>query len=173
MALEDTLEELAERRLAFKTRRARIDEEIRLLRAEKLAAEQAAIEQIIVQAVADGATMGQIKRAYGTKDHRTIADIIANRSAEIQAVRDAREAKAQAEREWFTLSQDAVKVRYDGFEASFGWVIVDDVIMFITDTPLWDDEFTTRNEAVALLDGKTETENDEAATLARAIRDQA
>lgn len=173
MALEETLEELAEGRLAFRTRRARLDEELRAMRAEKLAAEQAAIEQIIVRAVAEGATLGQIKRAYGTKDHRTIAGIVAARADEIQAIRDAREAKAKAERDWFILASDHVRVTLGEHVANFTWTTVDDLLMFSTDESLWNDDYTVRNEAVALLDGKTEADNEEAAILARAIRNQA
>lgn len=173
MALEDTLQELAEGRAAYKTRRARIDEELRTLRAEKLAAEQAAIEQIIVRAMAEGATLGQIKRAYGTKDHRTISDIVTSRADEIQAVRDAREAKRKATEDWFKIREDNILVTINGHEAFFTYTNVDDVIMFTTDTPLWNEDFSIKNEAVAILDGKTETDSEEARVLARAINNQA
>lgn len=172
MTLEETLKELKTGRLAYRARRALIDEEVRQLRASKLAAAQEAIEHIVVKAVAEGATLGQIKKAYGTKDHRTISDIVTNRSAEIEAIREARAAESRAQKDWFDLGEDAVRVTLDGHEASFGWAIVDDEVMFITDTPAWNDDFTIKNEAVALLDGKTESTSEEARQIGELIRKQ-
>ena len=54
MALQETLDELTERRVAYTARRAAIEEELRALRKEKLAAEQASIEGIIVKASREG-----------------------------------------------------------------------------------------------------------------------
>lgn len=170
MALEDTLEELAERRLAFKAYRTTVEDELRKLRAERLAAEQASIEYIIVKAMAEGATLGQVKRAYGTKDHRTISGIVEARASEITAVRDAAKAVKAEKKDWFTFDGDTVQVKVNGHPASFAWAEVDGEIMFTTDEPLWDEAFTTRNEAVALLDGKTESSSDEASILAEEIR---
>ena len=169
MALENTLEELAERRLAFKSYREGVEEELRKLRIEKLAAEQASIEHIIVRAMAEGATLGQIKRAYGTKDHRTIANIVAARAMEIKALANARR-EEKAKTDWFKLSDDLVLVEREDGAARFTWAEVDDKIMFTTEEPLWNEDFTVRNEAVALLDGKTEDDNEEAGILAKAIR---
>ena len=171
MALQETLDELTERRVAYTARRAAIEEELRALRKEKLAAEQASIEGIIVKAMAEGATLGQVKRAYGTKDHRTIADIVTAREAEIQAVRDA-EIKKRERSDWFDLYHDRASVAVDGQLAEYTWTDVDGKLMFITDEPLWDETATIRNEAVALLDGKTEDDSIEARTLAAAIRKQ-
>lgn len=172
MALEDTLDELTQQRAAFRARRARIDEEVRKLRAERLAAEQAMIEMIIVKAMVEGATLGQIKRAYGTKDHRTISDIVTSREAEIQAMRDAREAEIKATEDWFKIRDNGILVTIGEHEALFTYTYVGDVLMFMTTTPLWNDDFTTKNEAVALLDGKTETDCEEARVIVRAINEQ-
>lgn len=171
MALQETLDELTERRVAYTARRAAIEEELRALRKEKLAAEQASIEGIIVKAIAEGATLGQVKRAYGTKDHRTIADIVTAREAEIQAVRDAEIAKRD-NTDWFTIHGEQAFVTYKGNTCAFEWTEVDGKLMFITDEPLWDETATIKNEAVALLDGKTEDDSIEARTLAAAIRKQ-
>lgn len=172
MALEQTLEELAERRAAFAAHRIKVDEELRQLRVEKLAAEQAAIEGYVVKAMAEGATLGQVKRAYGTKDHRTIATIVTARAAEIEAVRKARETK-QAETDWFTLEGEQVVIEMPTGAARFEWTEVDGELMFITDEPLWDPTMTVKNEAVALLDGKTESTSAEARSVAQAIRKRA
>ena len=171
MALENTLEELAERRLAFKSYREGVEEELRKLRIEKLAAEQASIEHIIVKAMAEGATLGQIKRAYGTKDHRTIANIVTARAAEIEALQNAkREEKAATD--WFQIGSltGLILVKSGKHQAYYSWAEVDGKIMFTTEEPLWNEDFTVRNEAVGLLDGKTEDDNEEAGVLAKAIR---
>ena len=169
MALEEILSELADRRAAFKVYREKVEEELRLKRIEMLGAEQASIEHIIVRAVANGATIGQIKKAYGTKDHRTIASIVTARSSEIEAVRKAAVEKKPAT-DWFTLDGDRALVELPTGAATFTWSEVDGLFMFTTDEPLWNDDFTIRNEAVALLDGKTEADTEQAAQLARAIR---
>lgn len=172
MALENTLEELAERRLAFKSYREGVEEELRKLRIEKLAAEQASIEHIIVKAMAEGATLGQIKRAYGTKDHRTIANIVTARAAEIEALQKAKH-EEEAASNWFTLGlpgDDRATVVRGPDVAIYTWTEVDGKLMFTTDEPLWNEAFTFRNEAVTLLDGKTEDDSEEAGILAKAIR---
>src|SRR5690606_33274713 len=139
--------------------------ELRLKRIEMLGAEQASIEHIIVRAVANGATIGQIKKAYGTKDHRTIASIVTARSNEIEAVRKAAVEKKPAP-DWFELHDGRATVIVGNDTADFEWSEVDGSMMFFTDTPLWNDDFTIRNEAVALLDGKTEADTEEATQLA-------
>ena len=171
MALEEALQELAERRMAFRAYREQVEEELRQLRGEKLAAEQANIEHLVAKAAAEGGTTGQIKRAYGTKDHRTVADILARRASEIKALRNA-EIEKQNDTSWFNFTDDGVLARIGGSEALFTYVYVDDEMMLTTETPLWNDDFTQRNEAVALLDGKTEDDSIEAAKIIRAIREQ-
>lgn len=170
MGLENTLEELAERRIAFKTFRETVDAELRKLRVERLSAEQASIEHIVVKAMAEGATLGQIKRAYGTKDHRTIASIVESRAHEIEAIQKAKQ-EQKASTDWFILSDlDTARVVIGNHVADYTWYEVDGELMFTTDDSLWNDDFTIKNEAVALLDGKTETDNDEARILAKEIR---
>lgn len=171
MALEGTLQQLAERRLSFKAYRETIEEELRQLRLQKLAAEQASIDHLVAKAMAEGATLGQVKRAYGTKDHRTIANIVASRAAEIEAIRQSRiTAKAKTD-DWFQLDEAEAYVTIGEHRAYFTWSEVDGEYMFTTDAPLWNDDYTIKNEAVALLDGKTESESEEAAILAAAIRE--
>lgn len=170
MALQETLDELEIRRKAYKAFERQVDAELRELRAEKLNAEKAGIRHLVVKAAAEGATTGQIKRAYGTKDHRTVADVLTAGKAEIEAIRQA-EAKKLETAEWFEFDGDTVVVNLgkDG-EARYTWTEVEGEIMFSTDEPLWDSTFTHKNEAVALLDGKLESESVEAGAVARAIR---
>lgn len=170
MALEEALEQLAERRLSFRAYRDAVDEELRRLRATKLAAEQANIEAIVVKAAAEGATTGQLKRAYGTKDHRTITDILQRRGAEIEALTKAKAEKA-AGTDWFTITDDGIVVIIEGSTALFTYTYVDNEVMLTTSTPLWNEDFTERNEAVALLDGQSESTSEEVRTIVKAINE--
>lgn len=168
MTLEDTLEDLAERRLAYRAFRESVEEELRLLRIEKLSAEQSSIEHIVVKAAAEGATTGQIKRAYGTKDHRTITDILSRRAAEIDALinQQVQEAKDTS---WFTITEEGIAVTINTSSALFTYTYVDGEIMLTTTTPLWNEDFTARNEAVALLDGETEGTSEEVRRIVEAL----
>lgn len=170
MALQETLDELTLRRQAYKAFEQQVDAELRDLRAEKLGAEKAGIRHLVVKAAAEGATTGQIKRAYGTKDHRTVADILHAGTTEIHAIRQA-EAKKQEHADWFEFTgDDRVAITIGDSTASYTWTEVDGEIMFSTDEPRWDSTFTNENEAVKLLDGKLESESVEAGAVARAIR---
>lgn len=170
MALQDTLDELETRRLAYKAFERQVDQELRQLRAEKLNAEKAGIRHLVVKAAAEGATTGQIKRAYGTKDHRTVADMLIAGRAEIEAIRQA-EAKKLEHADWFEFQDDGtILVEVDAWVAYYDWTEVDGEIMFSTNEPRWDSTFTNENEAVKLLDGKLESESVEAGAVARAIR---
>lgn len=169
MTLQETLDQLSERRLAFKAYQQQVEEELRALRLEKLGAEKASIEYLVAKAAAEGATTGQIKRAYGTKDHRTIADILGARAKEIEAIRTAAE-EAKRGPEWFQLDSEFVRVFLGEHSAMFQWHDVEGELMFTTEEPLWNEDFTIKNEAVALLDGKLESESEAAAEVASAIR---
>src|SRR5690606_25442522 len=149
----------------------KVEEELRLLRIERLGAEQAGIEHLVAKASAEGATLGQIKRAYGTKDHRTISNIVTTRAAEIEALRKSMRENKRAEKQWFQLdTADRVLVTVGRDSAYYDDTEIDGEFMFSTDVPLWNEDYTIKNEAVALLDGKTESESDEAAEIGRAIR---
>lgn len=167
MALEDTLSEIEVRRLGFKDRRDKIDEELKARRAAMLAEEQLQIENLVAKARAQGATLGDIKRAYGTKDHRTVTAIVNNRQAEIKYWQDTIRAGAE-EGAWFTL--------LDNDQVLIGEVVFDTVemegegLMLVTETPQWNDDWTIENTTVKEYDGKTESEHDGIGQIAEAIR---
>lgn len=175
MSLESKLAELATRRERFKQFRDEVDEDLARQRAERLAAETAAIQQLILEAAAEGGTLGQIKRAYGTKDHRTIADVVKAHKPEIVAIQKDIVQKQQGRPEWLKdLTHDSFLVQVGQDEVLYTWTTLDDgLLMFTTTSPLWDPTFTIRNEAVELLDGKTENESDAARLAAEFIRRQA
>lgn len=163
--LEETLKELEVRRLGYKDRREKIEEELRARRISLLAEEQAQIEDLIAKAYASGATLGQIKKAYGTKDHRTITTIVANRATEIKYWRQAlAESEAEA---WFSIGPDGITIS----GVLFDYTILDDMkFMLFTGEPQWNDDFTIENETVRDFDGKTEDEDPRVAEIAEAVR---
>lgn len=165
MTLEDTLGELTRRREGFKDRAAKIKEELRIREQALLAEERTQIEDLIAKAIASGATLGDVKRAYGTKDHRTITTIVANRQAEIAYWRD--HFANPANGDWFTITGD-------------GHVLIGEVlfevtpldggdIMLITTEPQWNDDYTIENETVREYDGKTQADNPRIGEIAEAL----
>lgn len=165
MTLEDTLGELARRRAGFKDRALKIKEELRIRELALLAEERTQIEDLIAKAIASGATLGDVKRAYGTKDHRTITNIVAARQAEIAYWRD--HFSNPANGDWFTITGD-------------GHVIISDVLfevtplehgdmMLITTEPQWNEDFTVENETVKEFDGKTQADNPRIGEIVEAI----
>lgn len=166
--LEETLKELEVRRLGYKDRREKIEEELRARRISLLAEEQAQIEDLIAKAYASGATLGQIKKAYGTKDHRTITTIVANRAAEIKYWREALSDPTGGA--WFTIMDDGqILIRDVVFEAT---PLDDGKVMLITTEPKWNDDYTIENETVREFDGKTEEDDERISEIAEALRNR-
>ena len=172
MALEATLAELEERRSAFRHFRSQVDEDLRRLRIERLAAEQQAIDHLVFKAAAEGASLGAIKRAYGTKDHRTISDLVRDHSAEIEALKKAAVDAVSNPPEWLSVfDPTGFNVTLGEHMASFAASTMEDgLFLYTTANPLWNEDFTIKNEAVALLDGKTENDSEEARIVAKFLR---
>ena len=163
MTTEQALAHLAELRSAFVAVRKSVEEELRMQRAKRLFAYTKDIEKAVLEAYASGATLGAIKRAYGTSDHRTVATIVENGLAEIEAMRLAKIAADEeraANTEWFTFLPDRqVEINWAGDSAVFEIAdMEDDDIILTTKTPRWNDDFTVENRAVAQFDGYTSDE---------------
>lgn len=165
MSMQDTLDELERRRLGFKDRRDKIDEELAARRAALLAEETSQINDLIAKARAQGASLGAIKRAYGTKDHRTITTIVAEHSAEIEYWRDA--ILSGKHGSWFSIEDNKVTIKDVVFEIL---KLDDGSIMLSTDTPRWNDDFTVENEIVRDFDGKSEEDEPRVAEIGEAFR---
>lgn len=174
MTKQNVLEELSSRRERFTAFRTQVDEDLRRLRVERLATETSAIRQLVLEAFASGATVGEIKRAYGTKDHRTITDIIHSGTAEIEQIRkDLAAVEAGVPGMLWIEGANAFSFEHDGHTAIFEWYTTEDnELVFTTDTPLWDDNYEIKNLAVEVLSGKTESESDLAGSIARAVRER-
>lgn len=163
MSLEATLEDIARRRAGFKDRRAKIDEELAARRAALLADEVAQINDLIAKARAQGATLGDLKRAYGTKDHRTITTIVNAHEAEIRYWKD--ELLSGKHGSWFTITP------INDPDEALDAVLINDVvfqimdlqgggIMLATEVSRWNEDFTVENKTVGEFDGKTEDDDE-------------
>ena len=173
MTAEETLAELQRRRADFVPFREAVEADLDRQREERLAAERHAIRSLVLKAFAEGASMGKIKRAYKTTDHRTISDMIKSGAAEVAAIQQAEVATVTTQPEWFEIdpSGSHAMVTFGGDTAQYTWTHMEDgALLFTTDEPLWDAEFTQKNKAVEYLDGKTEHDSADARILAKYIR---
>lgn len=167
MALEQTLEELERRRLGFKDRRDKIDEELAARRQTLLAEEISQINDLIAKARVEGGTLGQIKRAYGTKDHRTITTIIENSKSAIEYWTDAFASGKYGS--WFEIVDEGTAVVIDSVRFEI-IPLAGDNIMLNTDEPRWNADFTVENHTVKEFDAETESDNERVAEIAQAYR---
>ena len=80
---ERSLRALTEARQQFKSFAAAVDADLALERTKRLAAEHGRIRSFIIDAHLGGASIADLKRAYGTKDYRTIRAVLDSAVAEI------------------------------------------------------------------------------------------
>jgi hypothetical protein len=175
MTKDEKLAELHERRERFTVFRDLVDEELRQERIQRLAHETASIRTLVLEAAAQGATLGELKRAYNTKDHRTIKDIVTGGALEIEAIRQAASAVQVEPERWFWLDgdheQDWLTITVDGDTADFEWWEQEDgKFVFNSTTLLWNHDWTVKNKAVEALDGKIEGQDRRATEIAQYYR---
>lgn len=178
LSKEAALKRLSENRASFSAYRDQVDEELRQIRRERLAQYELGIRRDVLEAYAAGATLGAIKRAYNTKDHRTIKAIIDSGMSEVEQMRLAEVEQAQAAStglpDWAARQLDNIIVTVGEDVAFYTYEEIEGgKLMFSTDEAPWDPTFTKKNRAVELLDGKIEGETAEATELAAAIRNGA
>lgn len=82
----DELDALTEERERFKALQASIDEDLARQRFERLAEGRGKVNRKVLEAAAAGNSIAKIKRAYGTKDYKTIKTILDNGQAELDAI---------------------------------------------------------------------------------------
>ena len=138
--------------VARTTLEARLREQMRT----ELANLQTQIDIAVRYAVDAGESKASILRALGTKDYGTI-----NASLDrTQGVAEVIGADPLAE--VYSLVDDILYVRYTGHGPSNAYgnatfmlkELEDGKTLLIANDPLWNDDYTVRNDAVALLDGK-------------------
>lgn len=72
----EALAAIAKSRAGYKDFVKQVDADLRVEKAKRLAAQQGTIYHQVAEAWGTGASIEEIKRAYGTKDYRTIKNII-------------------------------------------------------------------------------------------------
>ena len=167
----ELLADISAARSGYKDFARPVDDDLRRERDARLAAERGRIRDIIIRAFVAGASIAELKRAYGTKDYSTIRLILDSAEAEIAALRQAEETGPT---DWFEFNEggDAVTI-LDG-EGAYGFSIVyfpednDYMLNYIGDLD------PNIPQIVSNLDGKFESEkiSPEANTLFRAIRER-
>lgn len=138
------------------------------MRRERMASYAKEIEQAVLTAAAAGATMGQIKEAYGTKDHRTVSAIIHAGNAEIAAIQEA-DKKREVLANWFVIDGDQVKITLPDGEATFKITSMEEEeILPQANEPRWNEDWTVENKIVAMFDGFTSDELPEIEAIRKA-----
>lgn len=177
MSKENALAALSVARTELTEIRPVIEEEVRVHRATRLQAYQAEVARQILRAYAAGATMNEIKKAYGTKDHRTVSAIIQAGATEIAALRDAMAADEtshieQPNESWFTITESGqIEITWEGDTAMFTLHELDDgSSMLTTEDPRWDTTVTPakENKAVAMFDGRDDDEVEQIKIIVKA-----
>lgn len=119
MSKEETLSNLRENREAYGARVEAVEADLARLRAERLGVYQAQIRTLVLRAYAEGASIAAIQRAYGTRDFRTIKNII--ESGEVEVAAHKAKIVEEATPKWFKITRPdthVYRVDIDGNEFS-------------------------------------------------------
>lgn len=114
-SLESALDQLAEARATYKAFIEAVDEDLRAERARRIETRRAEIESKVLWAYALGANIASLKRAWGTKDYRTIKNIIDSRESELDVIREEIDRipvdpKTQTRYDWIEIAGDKIVV---------------------------------------------------------------
>jgi hypothetical protein len=110
---DEALVALTKSRAGYKDFVKQVDADLRVEKAKRLAAHQGTIYHQVAEAWVLGATIEDLKRAYGTKDYKTIKNIIDN-CAELPVQVDAPEQgdmiETNAKPNWYEIVKPPTKV---------------------------------------------------------------
>lgn len=112
-SMEDALAAITEARASYKDYVAQVEEDLKRERQVRLAKAQGTIIHRVAEAYALGANIADLKRAYGTKDYRTIRDILDAYHADLEDA-TVREQVAHEVFDWFTI-ETLPTLTTDGF----------------------------------------------------------
>lgn len=115
--VNETLNELAQLRASFQEFRDAVDADLAAERQRRLAVRQGEIVDAIARAYVGGASINAIKRAYGTKDYRTIKNIIDSMEEQIAFMRQQQEQEEETVRtDWFSITNGYVSTGDSSYE---------------------------------------------------------
>lgn len=158
--LSQRLDAVARARQAFVLARTTLEQRLRDQMAEELTNLQTQVDIAVRYAFDSGESKAAIMRAMGTKDYNTMQSSL-ERTQGVSEVVGA-DPLGDVYFVMHTPDGDRLDVNYVNHgddrlngSASFDIRRLDDGrIMFTALSPLWDETFTVRNDAVAVLDGK-------------------
>ncbi len=141
--------------LARTTLEARLREQMR----SELANLQTQVDIAVRYAVDAGESKAAILRALGTKDYNTVKASLERTQAVAEVVGSDPLAGVYEKRGFATVAVNYVDhgpMKYNG-QALLDYRTLDDGrVLFTAQDALWNEDFTVRNDAVAVLDGKTD-----------------
>ena len=140
---------------AYTISKATLEQRLREEMARELSNLQTQMDIAVRYAYDSGESKANILRALGTKDYATVGNSLARTSGVTELIGDS---------PYSWSDKDTVTVSYDNHgpneysgEASFVVKKLDDGrYLFLALDPLWSDDYKTRNDVVAALDGKTD-----------------
>jgi hypothetical protein len=138
---------------AYTISKATLEQRLREEMARELSNLQTQMDIAVRYAYDSGESKANILRALGTKDYATVGNSLARTSGVTELIGDS---------PYSWSDKDTVTVSYDNHgpseysgEASFVVKKLDDGrYLFLALDPLWSDDYKTRNDVVAALDGK-------------------
>ena len=161
--LSARLDAVSKAKRAYVIARTTLEQRLREQMRDELANLQTQLDIAVRYAVDAGESKASILRALGTKDYGTI-----NSSLErTQGVAEVVGADPLAGVYVLDVNADGEDVlivnwaghgveKYNGYAVFTIKQVDDGKVLLLADRPLWNEDYTVRNDAVALLDGKTD-----------------
>lgn len=155
--LSAKLDAVAKARQAYVLARTTLEQRLREQMAEELANLQTQVDIAVRYAYDAGESKAAIMRAMGTKDYNTMNSCLVRTQGVFEVV------GSDPLADVYSLVDGLLVVDYVNHgpagaygKASFEVKRLDDnrVLLLAVDSKLWNDDYTVRNDAVALLDGK-------------------
>lgn len=106
----ELLDELTRARASFKAYVDWVDADLAQERERRIVKRQDEIWALVAQAFAAGATKADLKRAYGSKDHKTIVTILESRKGQIEAIQEQAKVEAPVAPHWFEVTDGGLYV---------------------------------------------------------------
>jgi hypothetical protein len=159
MKLSAKLDAVAKAKKAYVLARTTLEQRLREQMREELTNLQTQVDIAVRYAYDTGESKASILRAMGTKDYGTLNASLERTRGVTEVVGDDPFGNVY---EW--VEQNVLRVTYVGHGveryngvATFDVKRLDDgKILLLGREPLWNDDYTVRNDAIALLDGKTD-----------------
>lgn len=160
MVFNAKLDAVSRARQAFVNARTTLEARLREQMQKELSNLQTQIDIAVRYAFDSGESKAAIMRALGTKDYRTMQGSLDRTTAVAEII------GANPLDSIYSIDNNVLSVEYNNHGtqrysgvAQFDVKKLDDGrVLFLSKTPLWNDDYTIRNDVVVALDGKTDGE---------------